>query len=90
MFSKETDEKKASKKNVSTSIDEFISIAPATGSKQNETFICNLAGIGGYGKYTTTESPSGNFSEYDERLINLLNEMINESLEADRKGKAGT
>lgn len=87
MFSQETDEKKASKKKVSTSIDEFISIAPAIGSKQNETFICDLAPIAGSGRYSTTESPSGKFSEYDERLLNLLNEMVNESLEADPKGK---
>lgn len=87
MFSKEQDEKHASKKSASTSIEEFISIAPAVGSKQNATFICNLAGIGGYGKYTTTESPSGDFSEYDERLLTLINEMVNESLDADPKGK---
>ena len=87
MFSKESDEKQASKKNASTSIDEFISIAPATGNKQNATFICNLAGILGYGNYSTTETPSGKFSEYEERLLNLLNEMVNESLEADKKGK---
>lgn len=86
MFDEHQDEKKASKKNVSTSIDQFISIAPASGNKQNGTFICNLAG-GIYGKYTTSESPSGSFSEYEERLLNILNEMINESLEADPKGK---
>ncbi len=86
MFEKEQDEKNASKKKQSTSIDEFISIAPATGSKQNETFICNMAG-GVYGKYSTTESPSGNFSEYEERLLTMMNELINESLEADPKGK---
>lgn len=87
MFSKEQDEKKASKKKESTSIEEFISIAPSVGSKQNATFICNLAGIAGYGKYTTTESPSGDFSEYEERLLTLINEMVNESLDADPKGK---
>lgn len=86
MFDKEQDEKKASKKKNSTSIEEFISIAPATGTKQNETFICNMAG-GVYGKYSTTESPSGNFSEYEERLLTLINELINESLEGDPKGK---
>ncbi len=87
MFSKETDEKKASKQKISNSIDEFISIAPATGTKQNETWICDLAPIVGYGTYSTTETPSGKFSEYEERLLNLLNEMVNESLEADPKGK---
>lgn len=87
MFSKEQNEKHASTKSVSTSIEEYISIAPSVGSKQNETFICNLAGVAGYGEYSTTETPSGNFSEYEERLFTLINEMVNESLEADPKGK---
>ncbi|MDE6266539.1 MAG: hypothetical protein K2M07_04210 [Muribaculaceae bacterium] len=87
MFSKGQDEKIASKKKFSTSIEEFISIAPSVGSKQNETFICDFSGKNVYGKYTTTESPSGNFSEYEERLITLLNEMLNESLDADPEGK---
>ncbi|MCM1356794.1 MAG: hypothetical protein NC212_10370 [Staphylococcus sp.] len=86
MFDKEQNEKNASKKKVSTSVDEFISIAPSVGTKQNETFICNLGG-GVYGKYSTTESPSGDFSPYEERLLTLLNELINESLEGDPKGK---
>lgn len=86
MFEEHKDEKHASKRKDSTSIDQFISIAPATGNKQNDTFICNLAG-GIYGKYSTTESPSGNFSEYEERLLSLIDEMSNESLSADPKGK---
>lgn len=87
MYEKDQDEKKASKKKVSSSIDEFISIAPATGSKQNETFICNMTVGGVYGKYTTTEAPSGDFSVYDERLLTLVNELVNESLSGDPKGK---
>lgn len=86
MFDEHKDEKNASKKKHSDSIEQFISIAPATGNKQNDTFICNLAG-GIYGKYSTTESPSGNFSDYEERLLTMLNEMVNESLAADPKGK---
>lgn len=86
LFEKQTDEKKASKAKNSTSVDEFKSIAPSTGGKQNETFIVYLGGKI-YGKYTTTESPSKNFSEYDERLLTLINEMVNESLEEDPKGK---
>lgn len=79
-------EKHASKKNVSSSIEEFISFPPSVGTKQNETFVCNLAG-GLYGKYSTTESPSGNFSDYEERLLTIINELVNESLDADPKGK---
>lgn len=85
-YTKATDETMASKAKGSTSIDEFISIAPSTGNKQNATRIVYLAGKV-FGKYTTTESPSGDFSEYDERLLTLINEMVNESLESDPKGK---
>lgn len=86
MFSVEQNEKYASKKGVSSSIEEFLSIAPSTGGKQNETFICRLAGSI-YGQYSTTESPSDKFSEYDERLLTLLDELSTESLQADPKGK---
>lgn len=86
LYTKPTDEKKASKAKMSTSIDEFISIAPATGNKQNETFVVYLGGKIP-GKYSTTESPSGNLSDYDERLLTIINELVNESLEADPKGK---
>lgn len=79
------DEKKASKVNI-TSIDQYISLPPAVGTKQNETFICKLPN-GLYGKFTTTETPSGNFSEYEERLFTMMNELVNESLEGDPKGK---
>lgn len=83
IYEEHRNEKDASRMNLSTSIEQFISIAPATGSgKQKETFICNLAG-GIYGKYSTTEGPSGDFSEYEERLLSLLNELVNESLLAD-------
>lgn len=88
MLSKDQDEKNASKTGVSSSIDNFLSIAPAVGSKQNATFICNLANLAGYGKYTTKESPSGNISEYEERLFTLINEMVYESLVADPKRKS--
>ncbi len=86
MFDKHQDGDKASKKKITTSVEEFISIAPSAGGNQNETFICNLAG-GLYGEYTTSESPSGNFSEHEERLLTVLNELVSESLRADPKGK---
>lgn len=86
MFSQKQDEKNASKKGVTTSVDEFITVAPATGSKQNETFICNMSS-GIYGDYTTTESPSGEFTGYDKRFFNLIGGIIEESQNADPKGK---
>lgn len=86
MFSHKQDEKHASKKGVTTSTDEFITIAPATGSRQNETYICDMS-TGIYGEYTTTESPSGDFTDYDKRFFNLIGSMIEESQSADPKGK---
>lgn len=87
MWTKKTDEKKASRAGVSSSNDEFITIAPATGGKQNATFICNMsAGI--FGPYTSTEGPSGDFSDYDKRFLNLIGEMVEESISQDPKRKA--
>lgn len=86
MFTKDQDERKASKKGVTTSVDEFITVAPATGSRQNETWICNMA-MSIYGKYTTTESPSGDFTDYDKRFIEMIGDMVTESASADPKGK---
>lgn len=86
MFEKKRDEKKASKTKYSNSIDEYLSIAPAIGNRQNVTFICNISG-GIYGKYSTTESPSKNFSDYDKRLLNIIGELLEDSKNADPKKK---
>lgn len=88
MFDKaQLDERHASKKGQTTSIDEFITIAPATSSgKVNETAIVNM-GTGIYGKYSTSETPFGEFTDYDKRLLTLIDEMLTESLNADPKGK---
>lgn len=86
MFDQKRNEKHASKKGVTTSIDEFITIAPATGQEQNETFICNMA-TGIYGEYTSTTSPSEKFSEYDKRLFNIIAQLTDESKKGDPKEK---
>lgn len=86
LLSKAQDEKNSSKTKISTSIDDFISIAPNTGAKQNETFICNMSKRL-YGRYSSSESPSESFSEYDSRLLNLIGELVEESIQADPKGK---
>ncbi len=86
IFTKDQDERKASKKGVSTSVDEFITVAPSTGAKQNATFICNVAD-GIYGKYTTSETPWGVFTDYDKRFVELINDLVTESLKEDPKGK---
>lgn len=87
MFTSDQDERHASRAKTSTSIEEYKSIPPQTGSNQNDTFICNLGGAGLVGKYTTSETPSGDFTSYSERFLTLLNEMLNESLSQDPKGK---
>src|SRR5574344_340421 len=86
MEAKNQDERHASKNGESTSIDEFITIALSTGAKQNETFICNIA-TNIYGEYTTTESPIGDFTNYDKRLLETINELVTKSMQADPKGK---
>lgn len=78
--------KKASKMGISSEDDSYISIAPNMGAKQTETFICNLS-TSLYGNYTTTESPSGDFSDYDKRLLEIIEGLITESAKADSKGK---
>lgn len=83
----QNDDKKASKKKQVTKEDEYIAIAPSIGAKQNETKICNMS-TSLYGKYTTSETPSGDFSDYDKRLLSILEELLDESLSADPKGKA--
>ena len=83
------DDKKSSKKkkhqNITTE-DEFISLPPSTG-KETYTFIVNLSSGITAMEYTTSERTDNDFTEYDKRLLNLINEMVNESLEADPKGK---
>ena len=80
------DERHASKKGYSTSMGEFLSIAPATGNKQNATFICHMAD-GIFGEYTTTTTPSGKFTEYDKRLFSVIAELTSESQKASKNGK---
>ena len=86
LYADKQDAKHASKGGLSTSDDEFITIAPATGNEQNATIIC-YTGTGVYGEYTTTTSPSGKFTEYDKRLFSTIAELTEESLKADSKGK---
>ncbi len=40
-----------------------------------------------FGNYTTSETPWGDFSEYDKRLRNIVAELTEESLAGDPKGK---
>lgn len=79
-------DKKASKKGVSSNADVMITLAPNTGGQQSETFIASMS-TGIYGNYSTSESPTGDFTEYDKRMINVLDDLLNESQDADPRGK---
>lgn len=78
--------KKASKVGLSSKDDLYITIAPAISSEQKETFICNMSTLI-YGKYTTVESPSDDFTDYDKRLLGIIEELLTDSKRADPKGK---
>lgn len=86
MLSGSQNEKQASKNGISSKDDLFITIAPLTGNKQNDTFICSIDG-GLYRVYSTAEATNQSFTEYEERMFTLINDMLNESLAADPKGK---
>lgn len=86
MYSQDQNEKSASKKGHASSIEEFITVAPATGNKQNATFICPM-NLTVYGRYTQNTTPTGEYTDYDNRLMSLISEMTDESLKADPKGK---
>lgn len=83
---KKQGDKKASKTGASTKDDVYITLAPNNGARQNETYICNLE-TGIYGKYSTAETPSHDFTDYDKRLYSILEELLTESMNADPKGK---
>lgn len=69
---------KASKRGVSTKDDVYITIAPSFGSKQKETYICNMSSRI-YGKYSSSETPSNDFTDYDKRLLTIIGELTEEA-----------
>ena len=69
---------KASKRGVSTKDDLYITIAPSFGSKQKETYICNMS-TQIYGKYSSSETPSNDFTDYDKRLLTIIGELTEEA-----------
>lgn len=85
-YNKKDDDKKASKKGVSTKEDEYITIAPNIGAKQNATWICNMA-TNLYREYSTSETTTSDFTDYDKRMFTVIEEILAESQEADSKGK---
>lgn len=86
MFTKTLDEKKASKPKVTTSIDEYLSIPPMMNDTPDPNFVCSMAGYV-LGTYSTTESPTGNFSNYEKRLRSVVEELLIETNYVNEKGK---
>ena len=86
---KKMGDKKASKMNVSTKDDAYLAIAPAMGEEPTATFICQMS-TRMYGEYTTSETPSSEFTDYDKRMFGLIEEILEESKSADPKGKEYT
>lgn len=81
---KKQGDEKASKKGISSKDDTYLTIAPAMGLKQNDTYICDLS-MRIYGQYSTSETPSNDFTNYDKRLLSLIEGLLNES-KGDAKG----
>ena len=75
---KKQGDKKASKTGLSTKDDAYITLAPSMGTKQNPTKICYMT-TRLYGEYSTTESPSEDFTEYDKRFYNAIAKLIEEA-----------
>jgi hypothetical protein len=77
---------KASMLNLTTKNSEFLALAPNMGTKQNETKICWLT-TRVYGKYSTWEIPTVDFTEYDKRLLKAIAQLVkgsNPSLNANQ------
>lgn len=81
---KQGGEKKASKSGTVT--DDIRTIAPSIGNKQNPTFICDMS-MRIFHEYGTAESTDQEFSDYDKRLLEIINDLLTESQNADPKKK---
>lgn len=68
-------DKKASKLGVSTKDDPLIVLAPNMGTNQTETFICCMSSFI-FGYYSTSETPSTTFTDYDRRLFNVIEKLL--------------
>ncbi len=78
IYSSSDNKGKASKAGVSTKDDVYLTIAPSFGNNQKETYICNLS-TRIFGKYTSTETPSNDFTEFDKRFLSIIGELTEEA-----------
>ena len=81
---KKQGDEKASKKGISSKDDTYITIAPTMGTKQKDTYICDLS-TRIYRKYDTTEPVDDDFTDYTKRLYVLIEELLNDA-KGDAKG----
>ena len=86
---KKMGDKKASKMGVSTKDEPYLTIAPAMDNNPVPTFICKMT-TRMYRKYSTSETTTEDFTDYEKRMLGLIEEMVEESKEADPKGKEYT
>lgn len=83
---KEQGDEEASKKAVATEENLTITIAPKISENQSATCICDVS-TALYGEYSTTETPSGKFTEYDKRLFTAIETLTTEAKRAEDKKK---
>ena len=81
---KEQGDKKASKKAVATEENLTITIAPKISENQSPTWICDVS-TAMYGPYSTSETPTGNFTEYDKRLFSAIETLTTEAKRKEDK-----
>ena len=84
---KKQGDNKASRAGYTSSDDEFFTLPPNMGPKQNDACISRNLATRIYGQYSTTESKSIDFTEYDKRFLNLIELILEESLNRSEKGK---
>ena len=81
---KEQGDKKASKKAVATEENLTITIAPKISENQSPTWICDVS-TALYGLYSTSETPTGSFTEYDKRLFSAIETLTTEAKRKEDK-----
>ena len=81
---KKQGEKKASEKAMATEENVTITIAPKISENQSPTWICDVS-TALYGSYSTSETPTGNFTEYDKRLFSAIETLTTEAKRKEDK-----
>lgn len=85
MYDAQRNEKNSNRANA-TILDEYLSIPPMSGDTPKETFIASFSGYL-IGNYSTSETPSGKFSDYEKRLLETVGELLDATMVTDEKGR---